>query len=229
MQFPKKPPSEINSRYFKNRIEKAKDNEQMQLATRELETFHILERLSGGGFLFPQAQVTDIGCGDQFLRPEFEALGLTYSGYDVEDLDIEHDPLPLEDNSQDLIVNLALLEHLRHPENMLLESLRCLKKGGSLLIGTPNWKYSSNIFFDDYTHVKPYTPQSLRAILLDFGFGEIHDFPNLRCKGDWSYTSKNRYFWANLRPFSGNPRFSAIIPGLLKGKAKGMFVLAKKL
>lgn len=229
MRPSQKSAADLNTLYFKKRLEKLADNDHEILAARELKTLRILERLSGAHFLLEGASVADIGSGDQFLKPEFEALGMRYNGYDIEDLDIEHDTLPLEDNSQDLIISFALLEHLRHPENMFTESMRCLKKGGSLLINTPNWKYSSDIFFDDYTHVKPYTPQSLRAILLDFGFGDIHDYPNLRCKGDWSYTNKYRYFWANLRPFSGAPGFSALIPGLLKGKAKGMFTLAKKL
>ena len=229
MHSSEKNPTNISTRYFQKRLKKIASNDQKMLAARELETLRILERLSDVRFLFQGAHVADLGCGDQFLRPEFEALGMKYNGYDIEDLDIEHDPLPLADNSQDLIVNFAMLEHLKCPENMLQESMRCLKKGGCLLINTPNWKYSSDIFFDDYTHVKPYSPLSLRAMLADFGFSGICDYPNMRCKSDRAYTNKNRYFWANLRPFSGKPRFSKLIPEFLKGKAKGMFFVAKKL
>ena len=40
-----------------------------------------------------------------------------------------------------------------------------LKKDGYLIITTPNFKYSYKIFYDDPTHVHPYTPKSLVKIL----------------------------------------------------------------
>ena len=153
---------------------------------------------------------------------------MMYSGFDIEDINIEVDPLPLEADSQDLIVSYALMEHLHNPENMIVESMRCLKPGGSLLINTPNWRYSSNNFYDDYTHVKPYSPVSLRSLLTDYGYSDIRDYPNLRCKSDFSYTNRYRYFLANLRPFTATFPFSKIVPEFLKGKAKGIFLIAKK-
>jgi len=218
----------IKTTYFEKRLKKIESSDRSGFAKREIQTLHTLERLANGNFLCAGASVADIGCGDQFLKPEFEALGMNYRGFDINTVDIEVDPLPLPDESHDLLVSYALMEHLKSPDNMITESRRCLKPGGYLMINTPNWWYSSDIFFDDYTHVKPYSPVSLRALLNDFGFSDVWDFPNLRCKGEFSYSNRYRYYLANLRPFSAHFPFSKFVPGFLKGKAKGMFILAKK-
>lgn len=215
--------------YFEKRVSKLKQTaDRALLAEREIKTLKIFKEITNGNFLNSGSSVVDIGCGDQFMKEAFEAIDITYNGYDINDIDIETDMIPLENNSQDLIISFALIEHLSSPKNMLEESMRCLKPGGTIMIGTPNWWYSSRDFFNDYTHIRPYNPISLRSLLDDHGFKDIYDFPNLRCKSKYAYTNKWRYFLANLRPFSANPKLSFLIPSFLKGKAKGVFVLAKK-
>lgn len=49
--------------------------------------------------------------------------------------------LPFENNKFDLAVSLWVLEHLKHPENMLKEVHRVLKPGGFFLFATPNLNY----------------------------------------------------------------------------------------
>ncbi len=216
-------------KYFENRNKALKkDPLRNSLARRELETLKILEKITKSNFLFKNSSVIDIGCGDKFLEDPFKEIDMLYYGYDIEDLDIELDQLPHKNDSLDLAISFALIEHLKAPQNMLNEIMRCLKPGGTLIISTPNWWYSSKNFFDDYTHVKPYSPNTLKHILKYNEFEEIYDFPNLRCKSPFSYTNRYRYFLANLRPFTSDPPFSKIIPGFLKGKAKGMFVVCKK-
>jgi len=216
--------------YFENRNKAlALDSSRSNLAKREIKTLKILEEISGGNYIFEGSTVIDIGCGDKFLEPAFIARKMNYYGYDINDLDIETDKLPHDDESIDLLISFALIEHLEYPKNMLTEAMRCLKPGGSIVISTPNWWYSSKHFYDDYTHVKPYSPNTLSYLLADNGFKDIFDCPNLRCKSKFAYSNKFRYFLANARPFTANPKFSFIIPGFLKGKAKGMFVVAKKL
>ncbi len=54
----------------------------------------------------------------------------------------EQGPLPLADNSVDLIVSDATFEHITHPEAMAPELGRVLKPGGWLCVRTPNrWGY----------------------------------------------------------------------------------------
>ena len=45
--------------------------------------------------------------------------------------------IPLPDDSADIIVCSHILEHLRNPEDTLGESIRVVKRGGVLLIGSP--------------------------------------------------------------------------------------------
>ena len=230
MDDKKKINKDINDLYFeKTNIRKAQDKNRINLAKREIQTLSIFKEITSGNFLHKGSSVIDLGCGDKHLKSAFNEIGVAYTGYDIDVVNLENEMIPLDDNSQDLIISLAVIEHLKDPHNMLNESLRCLKSGGSILISTPNFEYSYKNFYDDYTHIKPYTPKSLSCLLKDIGFSEIYDFPNLRCKSKFSYTNKHRYWLANARPFNENPRFSTLIPSFLKGKAKGMFVLAKKL
>ena len=220
----------INHLYFKHTNKrKFQDNRRSALAKREIETLSILKEITSGNFLHENSNVVDLGCGDKHLKNAFNEINVNYHGYDIDRINLEHDSIPHDDNSVDLIISFAVIEHLKNPNKMLNESLRCLKVGGSIMISTPNFEYSYKNFYDDYTHIKPYTPKSLSCLIKDIGFCEVKDFPNLRCKSKFSYTNKYRYALANARPFSANPPFSFFIPSFMKGRSKGMFVIAKKL
>lgn len=45
--------------------------------------------------------------------------------------------IPLKDESVDYVVGLAFLEHLDNPQDIMLESIRVLKKGGIAIFTTP--------------------------------------------------------------------------------------------
>ncbi|MCW8916132.1 MAG: class I SAM-dependent methyltransferase [Magnetovibrio sp.] len=198
----------------------------MILANRELQTLQKIEEIIGHKLIVEGMTVCDAGCGGKYLEPIFDDMGAHYIGYDIEDLNLETDTLPISDASVDLVLNYAVIEHLADPSIFLSESHRVLKEGGALIVVTPNWQHSKNEFYNDYTHVKPYTPSSLRKILADFGFGKVFDFPNLRCKSAFSYTNQWKYFLAAHRPFLGTaPSF---IPEFLKGRAKGIMAVAIK-
>ena len=53
------------------------------------------------------------------------------------------------------------------------ESIRVLKSGGKIVILTPDWKSQMNTFYDDFTHVKPYTKSSVERLLDLYGFENI--------------------------------------------------------
>ena len=78
---------------------------------------------------------------------------------------------------------------MHDPSNLLTEAKRVLKPDGYFFIETPNWQYSHKSFFDDYTHVKPYTTTSLKSVLCDFGFDVVKLMPNVRCKSRLYYDS----------------------------------------
>jgi SAM-dependent methyltransferase len=62
-----------------------------------------------------------------------------------------------------------LLEHLREPSRAISEMHRILKRDGyaCIIVPSPN---DMSAFFDDYTHVRPYTPVSLKQLAEDCGF-----------------------------------------------------------
>jgi hypothetical protein len=53
------------------------------------------------------------------------------------------------------------------------ETYRVLKPGGKVIILTPDWASQMRVFYDDYTHCRPYTPGALRDILVLHGFSEV--------------------------------------------------------
>jgi len=98
----------------------------------------------------PECTLLDIGCGRKasFLRSLSARVKRAW-GIDLEiseslvdgNIHIMYgnaEDIPLEDDSVDLITTTNVVEHLRNPENVLLECRRILKPGGSLLILAPN-------------------------------------------------------------------------------------------
>jgi SAM-dependent methyltransferase len=164
-------------------------------------------------------------------------------GIDTYRLDVDKDPLPCKDDSVDFITALDIIEHLINPDNLLRESKRCLKKGGHLLITTPNmaswynrilllfgypilgidlsneyrYKYPLGVTSIISGHKKLYTLNSLEGLLT------YHGFKIVTAKG---YPQ----VWSKTIP-SGILKFVLYIDQLLSHKttlAANMLVLATK-
>jgi SAM-dependent methyltransferase len=212
--------------YLLNKITNWKNHDRNSMAEREFQTIAYLLKVFYDFELKKGSNILDLGSGDQFLINEFKKRGISYFSQDINDLDFEKDKFSFESNKFDLVISLAVLEHLKNPDLFLEESRRVLKNESYLFLSTPNWKYSKDIFYDDVTHVKPYSPESLNEILCIKNFKDVKIMPNLRCKSRWWYEGKFRFFKAYyLLPFTGNAKF---VPDFLKGKSKGLFAIAKK-
>lgn len=212
--------------YHSNKIDYWKNYNRKSMASREFDTLSYLLKVFYNYELKKGSRVLDLGSGDQFLKDEFEKREILYNSLDITDLNFETDKFIFDDNKFDLVIGLAVLEHLKDPNIFLDESKRVLKKDSYLFLSTPNWKYSKNIFYDDVTHVKPYSPDSLNEILSIKKFKNIKIMPNLRCKSKWWYEGKFKFLKAYyLLPFNGDAKF---IPNFLKGKSKGIFAIGKK-
>ncbi len=98
----------------------------------------------------PNASVCDIGCGPGgallfSIRNRIrKGIGIDRRVDSVKDdkielmnADIDGKRLPLEDNSVDCVIFLAVLEHLREPQKTIAEIRRILAKGGVLVMTTP--------------------------------------------------------------------------------------------
>lgn len=206
-------------------IHKQSTRTREELANNEINTILYLIKNLFNFEIKKEFKVLDAGCGDKFLKEPFERKGLLYQGIDIDIIDFNNDEFPFPDNSFDLVVSLAVIEHIKNTENFLSEINRILKKGGFVFLSTPNWCYAFKNFYDDYTHVRPYTKKSLSKILSDFNFVDIHILPGLRNKYFWQYTMPFAEFFASILPFTADTKF---LPSFLKGKATSLFALAKK-
>ncbi len=217
---------DFKKKYFIKRNLSLLGDDRTLSAKREIETLKFLLKTFFNFDLKIGMNILDLGSGDKFLKKEFEERGMIYNDYDINDINFEVDKFNYVDNKFDLVVSLAVLEHIKNPDLFLSECKRVLKNNSHIYLSTPNWKYSKDTFWNDPTHVKPYSEKSLKDILTLKGFRNVEILPNLRCKSRWWYEGKFRFLKAYyLLPFQGNVKF---VPNFFKGKSKGMFAIAKK-
>jgi SAM-dependent methyltransferase len=171
------------------------------------------------------SSVADVGCGGRELELGARARSISYRGFDIDDGNFEFDPLPADDSTFDLVVALALVEHLHNPDNFIREALRVLRPGGVLVVSTPNWHYASRHFYDNPAHVQPYTPVSLSTLMSAYALESVATFPGLRAKTGRAYLGKHRFLRAALRPARGAVPW---LPRFLTGRATSFFTLGVK-
>lgn len=114
------------------------------------------------------AILIDLGCGPKIRFYHFaEKRGVKFKKYigidplintktmnfyeDNKNIQLIKSPLkrkiPLLNNSADFLVAFAFVEHLENSENILLDSVRVLKKGGKAVFTTPSSKAKSLLEF----------------------------------------------------------------------------------
>ena len=224
--------SQMNSSKIKSAYQKARKTidklsfERESLGRRELQTLMLLS-CEVGYVTQSKATLLDLGCADRFLEPAVSTQGWSYLGLDYTDVDFEAEKFPVASNSVDIAISLAVIEHLRDPENFLSEVFRCLKPGGLVYLSTPNFQLDWKNFYNDPTHVRPYTPTALEELLRLNQFNSPATFPGLRCKEIHWYRGPNRFLRAfYLLPFRNDTRFP--VPSFLKGHARSIFALGLK-
>jgi len=98
------------------------------------------------------------------------------SDFDVRECDLEKDRFPFEDNYFDFVFSKSVLEHVYNTENIVKETYRVLKPGGITVQLTPDWATDYKIFWDDPTHVKPFTRKGFRQAFI------LQDFIEVKCE-----------------------------------------------
>lgn len=101
----------------------------------------------------------NIGAGVTFI-PEFVNIDITDRG-DIQ-LNLNHDRLPFDDNSVDLIFSNHTIEHLDNYLYGISEIHRVLKHGGELLVGVPY------VTLTEFNLVNPYHKQHFNEYSFDF-------------------------------------------------------------
>ena len=109
---------------------------------------------------------------DGFAECGFDVLGLDNSlhsdrrfPWSLVVADIEGKPIPLASNSVDIVFNKSLIEHIHGTDLFLSEIYRVLRPGGLMIVMTPDWKAQYRHFYDDYTHVRPFTIMGLTDVV----------------------------------------------------------------
>jgi len=198
------------------------------LKRRVFETFDALLRYRGRPGLEQDTVLLDLGSADGAFVNVCARQGMQAVGLDISDgVDFEVDRFPVEDASVDVVTATSVIEHLHSPANMLNETMRVLRPGGAFILVSPNWYYSARTYFDDPTHVHPYSQKSLAAVLQSYEFEQISVVPWLVKKPAFLWDIPKAFFVARwLIPFRGTA--PAWIPSILKGKSSSLLALAIK-
>jgi|TARA_B100001093_G_scaffold520336_1_gene614809 2-polyprenyl-3-methyl-5-hydroxy-6-metoxy-1,4-benzoquinol methylase len=218
----------MKKEYFKNLEKTNKYNwdNQLILKSRALKTFESLmntflnKKINKGDFLL------DLGSANGALLEIAKNKGLEVKGLDIDQINFENEKINLENESCDVITAVSLIEHIQDPSMLMSEVKRLLKKDGCFIIVTPNWTLNYKNFFDDPTHVHPYSAKSLRYLLEINGFNKIKVLPWLVCKPSWMWKIPFNFFIAKLIPFRGDA--SKWLPNILKGKTKTLLSICTK-
>jgi len=119
-----------------------------RLRRRTYEVIEVIKKF----FTYP-TNILDMGAADGLMLskvkkqfPNSECLGIEYSSDliasnkdgKIKIIQGDVQQLTFDDNSFDIIIATAIIEHLAEPEKMIAEAYRVLKKEGLLIITTPN-------------------------------------------------------------------------------------------
>ncbi|MBI4546341.1 MAG: class I SAM-dependent methyltransferase [Ignavibacteriae bacterium] len=142
-------------------------------------------------------KVLEIGCGHGVMLDLFKKAGITAYGLDLSEPAVEislkkgleavHSDVlshlgSLPDSSLGGIFCAHVIEHLVPSDALTLitESYRVLKRKGKIIFITPNAKdlRTTERFWLDITHVRPYPEKLIRVLLTKQGFTSIETFCN---------------------------------------------------
>ncbi len=143
---------------------------------------HLTERFG----LATKGRLLEIGCGRGEFLKGFKQAGLEVMGVDMcrsaldfsPDLDIRvcmlgQEPMPFEDGFFGVVYSKSVIEHIADPAVYMKEALRVLRPGGLLITMTPDWESCHELFYDEFTHVRPYTVNGLKLLYGDYRLGDI--------------------------------------------------------
>lgn len=179
-------------------------NESIYLNKRLFDTYNNIVNLKLNRNLL--GKNIDLGCGDKSFSEVCRIHNIISYPYDYPEFDIEKDTLLHLNESIDFVTMNAVIEHIKDPSNILKEIKRVLKNGGLLFIRTPNWQMDFKNFFNDPTHVKPYSPDTIRNTLNLAGFEILFLEPGLIKKSKFWWTLPNKLKWKTASLIKGGTK-----------------------
>jgi 2-polyprenyl-3-methyl-5-hydroxy-6-metoxy-1,4-benzoquinol methylase len=99
----------------------------------------------------------------EYAKNKYQNKNLSYNKID----DIEQEPLGFEDGTFDVVISFQVIEHIKNDKNYLSELSRVLKKGGVLILATPDKKYRLFPFQKPWNqfHIREYSMLALKDIV----------------------------------------------------------------
>ncbi|MBT5400323.1 class I SAM-dependent methyltransferase [bacterium] len=176
----------------------AKDEYSEELYPQKLCNFLFQKYLIGKNI--DRGTLLDIGSGKGnqlvgFSRNNFECYGIDkreecveiLDNFEIRECDLESEKLPFDDNYFDVVFTKSVIEHVFNTDHFIKEAKRVLKVNGTLIVLTPDWESQSKSFFDDYTHIKPFTKKGLKAAISQNGFKDVYCDYFLQLPFVWKY------------------------------------------
>ena len=220
----------IKKNYLINRnsaLQRSADIRFTYFAEKELMTFEKIARLSKikENFAWNKKKILDYGAGDQFLKNVLVDKGAIYNPVDHDTVDFNTQKLPFKSNFFDVIISLAVIEHIENIDNFIGEAFRVLRPGGIFYLSTPNFRFCYKSFYNDPTHVRPFTETTLYNTLKFSCFENVAVFPGARNKSDWFYKGKYKFIKCACLPFKNEKWY---LPKFLTGKATSVIGICNK-
>lgn len=159
-----------------------KYTEQKWLQQRKEDAQTLLNKIAGLELFQPNSKVLDAGCGSGNLANEVsKRYGSMVYGIDLNEVAVQKakelgievkvgdldQTWPYADSSFDVVTAAEIIEHVINPDHFLNEARRVLKKGGHLVITTPNLA----AWFNRLIFLFGYQPFFLEASTVDKTIG----------------------------------------------------------
>ena len=109
-------------------------------------------------------------------------------------------PFPFQDNYFDSLVSFQVIEHIEEDEELVSEMYRVLKKGGKLVLTTPNIKMSLT---RNPWHIREYTVSQLEKLMKKY-------FPKVEMKGVYGNQKVMDYYERNKSSVQKITRFDVL-------------------
>ena len=169
----------------------------------------------------------ELGCGNGNFLSVLEKKNFCYKGLDIDDLNFEKDKIPVDDGSVDYVICNSVIEHIKNDFFFISEIKRVLKNGGILILITPNFSYCYKNFYDDPTHVNPFTPKKVENLMSIVGMRNVTVLPWIVKKSVFFWKIPFKFFIARYCLISrGDSKL--YIPSFFKGKSLSILASCQK-